>query len=226
MFALAEIKCGDGDLLLNEASRIGAQSGERTMLRQAAGILLLLLLAIRLQDTAAQDAEEEAVWSALKNGGHVVLIRHAVTEPRIGDPPGFRLGDCRTQRNLSAQGREDARRIGEAFRSRAIPVSDVLSSRWCRCLDTARLAFGRATPATMLDSMFNDDDARRNEEKIRAVKAAVARRSASGNLVLVTHNVNIRALTGVSPSSGEMVVVLPAADGEMKVVGRLHVPQP
>lgn len=172
----------------------------------------------------AQDAGSEAVWSALRSGGHVVLIRHAVTEAGIGDPPGFKLGDCRTQRNLSDEGRADARRIGEEFRRRAIPVSEVLSSRWCRCLDTARLAFGRATPSAMLDSMFNDNDPQRNQEKVGAVKDAIARRAPSGNLVLVTHNRNIAAITGVSPASGEMVVVMPDAGGTLKVIGRLRVP--
>jgi len=211
--------------LKNEAQPALGQSEAKTMFRQHAGILLLLLFAALTQNAIAQDAADEPVWSALKAGGHVVLIRHAVTEPGIGDPPGFRLGDCSTQRNLSAQGRADAQSIGKTFRRRGIPVSDVLSSRWCRCLDTAQLAFGRAMPAAMLDSMFNDDDPKRNGEKIRAVKAAIARRSTSGNLVLVTHNRNIQALTGVSPSSGEMVVVLPDARGELKVVGRL-VPRP
>lgn len=196
------------------------------MLKHGLSILFFLALIVPIQPVLAEDASDEAVWNALKAGGHVVLIRHAITESGIGDPPGFTLGDCRTQRNLSAEGRTDARRIGEAFRKREIPVSDVLSSRWCRCLDTARLAFGKATPAAMLDSMFRDNDPNRKEEKIRAVKATVARRTMPGNLVLVTHNQNIQALTGVSPSSGEMVVVMPEAGGEWKLVGRLRVQGP
>lgn len=196
------------------------------MLKHGLSILFFLALIVPIQPVLAEDASDEAVWNALKAGGHVVLIRHAITESGIGDPPGFTLGDCRTQRNLSAEGRTDARRIGEAFRKREIPVSDVLSSRWCRCLDTARLAFGKATPATMLDSMFRDNDPERKEEKIRAVKETVERRTMPGNLVLVTHNQNIQALTGVSPSSGEMVVVLPEAGGEWKLVGRLRVQGP
>lgn len=181
---------------------------------------LLLALLFAQAALAAQSAADEATWSALKSGGHVVLIRHAVTEAGVGDPPGFRHGDCSTQRNLSVQGRIDARRIGEAFRSRDIPVSDVLSSRWCRCLETAKLAFGKATPATMLDSMFNDRE-KPAEEKIREVFATVAGRRASGNLVLVTHNQNIHALTGISPASGEMIVVTPDQPGKFKLVGRI-----
>jgi hypothetical protein len=99
-------------------------------------------------------------------------------------------------------------------------VQEVLSSRWCPCLDTATLAFGRATPAPMLDSMFN---AANGEEKIRKVFAAAKRRPSSTNLVFVTHNQNILALTGLSVESGEMVVVVPEGDNKMKVVGRMNV---
>lgn len=182
--------------------------------------LFILLLAFTQQALAADNSADEAVWSALKSGHHVVLIRHAITEPGIGDPPGFVHGKCSTQRNLSAQGRLDAKRIGEAFRSRNIPISDVMSSRWCRCLDTASLAFGKATPSPMLDSMFNDRE-KPADEKVRGVFAAVNRRPSSGNLILVTHNQNIQALTGVSPASGEMVVVTPE-NGKFRVIGRLN----
>lgn len=185
--------------------------------------IFCLLLALLALAARAESADEEMVWSALKSGGYVVLIRHAVTEPGVGDPDGFEIGKCSTQRNLSVQGRADAKRIGNAFRQRAIPISEVLSSRWCRCLDTANIAFGKASPVPMLDSMFNDRE-KPADEKIREVFAAIARRPASGNLILVTHNQNIQALTGVSPTSGEMVVVAPAEPGKLKLVGRLDVP--
>lgn len=189
--------------------------------RFGATLLLLCLLSF----SRAWAADDDEVWSALKSGHHVVLIRHAVTEPGSGDPPGFTLGDCATQRNLSDQGRNDARRIGEAFRSRGIPVAQVLSSRWCRCLDTARLAFGSASPTPMLDSMFNDDE-QIAKKKIREVHALLAHRPASGNLILVTHNRNILALTGVSPASGEMVVVTPEPVGTLRLIGRIDLSRP
>lgn len=184
-------------------------------------LLLIVVLALSLAGNASAD---ESAWSALRSGDRVVFIRHAVTDSGVGDPEGFRLGDCGTQRNLSAQGRADAKNIGEAFRSRNIPVADVLSSRWCRCLDTANLAFGKVQPAAMLDSMFNDS-ARPAAEKIREVHAFMARRSAAGNLILVTHAQNIQALTGVSPASGEIVVTTPEAgkDGKFKVLGRIAI---
>jgi phosphohistidine phosphatase SixA len=184
-------------------------------------VLLMLLMYACSPHTWA--SEQGAIWQTLKDGGHVVLIRHAITEAGIGDPPEFKLGDCRTQRNLSEQGRTDAKRIGEAFRSRGIPIADVLSSRWCRCLDTAHLAFGKARPSAMLDSMFNDGNTPR-EAKLDEFRAAVAKPPTRGNLILVTHQVNIQEFAGVSPASGEMVV-LKTESGRLKLVGRMTVPK-
>ncbi|MGV3741517.1 MAG: histidine phosphatase family protein [Burkholderiaceae bacterium] len=185
-------------------------------------ILLLACLPRAAVADAANAADADAVWNALKSGGHVVLIRHAITEPGIGDPPEFKLDDCATQRNLSPQGRADAKRIGEAFRRRSIPIAQVLSSRWCRCLDTARIAFGKAVPSPMLDSMFNDKKKSR-EEKLREFQNALARPPANGNLIMVTHQQNILAFADVSPASGEIVVAKPEA-GRLELVGRLTVP--
>jgi hypothetical protein len=106
--------------------------------------------------TPAWAAEPPDLWALLKAGGQVVVMHHASTDPGVGDLPDLRLEDCATQRNLSAAGREEARRIGEAFRARGVPIGDLLSSRWCRCLETARLAFGRVEPWPPLDSFFRD----------------------------------------------------------------------
>jgi hypothetical protein len=95
----------------------------------------------------------------------------------------------------------------------------VLSSRWCRCLETARLAFGTVEPWSSLDSFF--DDRSREPEQTRAVRARVAERPIIGNLILVTHQVNITALTGISPAQGEMVVLTPQGNGKLRVAGRL-----
>lgn len=165
-------------------------------------------------------ADNQALWALLRQGGQVVMIRHASTEPGIGDPPGFRLADCATQRNLSAAGREEARRIGEAFRARGIPIGQVLSSRWCRCLETGRLAFGAVEPWIPLDSFF--DDRSREPEQTVAVRARVSERPAGGNLILVTHGVNISALTGILPAQGEMVLLSPQGSGAFRMAGRLR----
>lgn len=162
----------------------------------------------------------EKLWDALRGGGHVVLIRHTTTVPGIGDPTGFRLGDCATQRNLSEQGRSEARAIGEAFTRREIPVGEVLTSEWCRCVDTAQLAFGAARTWSALNSNFNDQE-RAKAEKNAEARRRLSRRPENGNLILVTHNFNIRDLTGVSAAQGEMVVLLPEPGGTFRVLGTL-----
>jgi hypothetical protein len=119
---------------------------------------------------AAVGADEQ-VWALLKGGGQVVLIRHAITTPGVGDPPGMRLDDCRTQRNLTDEGRRDARRLGERFGARGIVVDRVLSSPWCRCLETARLAFGAGEVWQPLSNLFGRDEAR--AEQVRQMRALV-----------------------------------------------------
>lgn len=190
------------------------------MLRRSFIGLLPLLIA---PPALAADAGNAMLWRRLKDGGHVVLIRHAATVPGIGDPPGFRLGECATQRNLSDAGRDSAREIGAAFRAQAVPIADVLSSRWCRCLDTARLAFGRGRPAPMIDSMFTDDDAAR-QRKLDETRAFLKAYRGPGNLILVTHDVNIRALVGAAVGQGGMVLATIRPDGSLAMVGMLTPP--
>ncbi|MBC7995774.1 MAG: histidine phosphatase family protein [Rhizobacter sp.] len=174
-----------------------------------------LVLALSLTGHVA--AASEAAWSALKDGS-VVLFRHA-NAPGGGDPPGFKLGDCSTQRNLDDSGRAQARRIGEQFRQRGIKVGAVLSSQWCRARETAELAFpGMARDDANFNSFFDD---RSSEPAQTAQALATLRRwRGPGVLVVTTHQVNISALTGVTPVSGEGVVVAPTRDG-VEVLGRL-----
>ena len=164
-------------------------------------------------------ADPEDLWALLAGGGQVVVMRHASTDPGVGDPAHLRLEDCATQRNLSAAGREEARRIGEALRARGVPIGQVLSSRWCRCLETARLAFGKGEPWPPLDSFFRDRG--REPAQTAAVRARAAERPSAGNLIIVTHQVNITALTGLFPAQGEMVVLTPQDHGTFRIAGRL-----
>jgi phosphohistidine phosphatase SixA len=181
------------------------------------------VFALLFAPARAAPPDDAALWQLLKAGKHVVLLRHAATVPGVGDPPNFDLANCATQRNLSDAGREDARALGAAFRRHGVKVDKVLSSRWCRSLDTARLAFGRVEPAPMIDSIFSDDAAT-GARKEAEVRSYVAANLGPGNLVLVTHDVNIRALVGEYVTQGEMVVATPRADGALDVVGRLRVP--
>ncbi len=163
--------------------------------------------------------QDQALWALLRAGGQVVMIRHAATDPGVGDPPGFRLDDCATKRNLSAAGREEARRLGAALRVRGVPIGRVLSSQWCRCLETARLAFGTLEPWPPLDSFF--DDRGRQPTQTEAVRTLVAGPPDDGNLILITHQVNIAALTGIQVSPGEIIVVSPTGNGTFRIAGRL-----
>ncbi|QTN22973.1 histidine phosphatase family protein [Rhizobacter sp. AJA081-3] len=143
--------------------------------------------------------------AALRRGGVAVLLRHAATEPGIGDPPGFRLDDCATQRQLSEQGRAQSQRIGAWFSARSLVPAEVRSSAWCRCLDTATLAFGRGRAWAPLNSFFGDRSVEPGQSA--ELRAALGKLPAQGFEVWVTHQVNISALTGVSPGMGEAVVV-------------------
>ena len=163
----------------------------------------------------AQAQTQADFWGLLRAGGCVVLMRHAQTEPGIGDPPQFKLGDCSTQRNLSHAGREQAQRVGQAFAREGIRVDEVRSSAWCRCTETADLAFGRHTVWAPVNSFFRDSG---GPEQTRTVLRAVVSLPAPRNLVLVTHQVNISALTGEYPAMGEIFVTRPGPGGDRLAV--------
>jgi broad specificity phosphatase PhoE len=166
----------------------------------------------------------DQLWDRLKNGGQVIVIRHAVTTAGVGDPPGMRLDDCRTQRNLTEDGRRHAREVGEAFRSRGIPVDRVLTSPWCRCVETARLAFGASEVWTPLGNLFGRPENR--DRQVTEMQALVGQQRSGGNVVLVSHGSTISALTGINLDTAEMVVVTPQGAGHFAVIGRLTAHRP
>ena len=150
----------------------------------------------------------------LRAGRCAVLMRHAQTDPGVGDPPGFRLGQCATQRNLSEGGRAQARAAGEWFRQRRLRPSAVLCSAWCRCIDTADLAFGRHELWPALNSTFARSD---EQAQLRAMLMQRLAGIGAGLFeVWVSHQINISAFTGEPMSMGEGLVV----DSAGKVVGR------
>ncbi|MDB5891562.1 MAG: Phosphoglycerate mutase [Polaromonas sp.] len=165
-----------------------------------------MLLALASGSWPLAQAQAGADMAAqLKAGGGVVMLRHAQTEPGIGDPEGFRLEQCSTQRNLSSEGRAQAQKIGQWFQSRSLVPSAVRSSAWCRCKDTAEAAFGRFTVLQALGSTFDSRDRRTDDRgKLMSLLQAIP----SGRFeVWVTHQVNITAFTGISTATGEAVVV-------------------
>jgi phosphohistidine phosphatase SixA len=179
-----------------------------------------ILCAFLLVFTAmAAGAQAPDAWAEAARPGAIVLFRHA-TAPGVGDPPGMKIGDCSTQRNLDDTGRAEARRIGEQFRSRGIAVGAVVSSQWCRTRDTARLAFGadRVRDEPAFNSFFGQAQGGRDDQTARA-REVLTRWKGPGTLVVVTHQVNITALTGLSSASAHGVVLRAQPDGTLKVAG-------
>lgn len=160
----------------------------------------------------------DAGWAALRDGGHVVLLRHAMTSG-TSEPANFDIEKCNTQRNLSERGKQQARKIGALFAARAAPVERVLSSRYCRCLETARIGFeSEPEPFAPLDPP--PADAAGRAEQMAAIVGEVRDFSGSDNLVMVTHLEDIQELTGIAPREGEAVIVTAEGDG-LRVLGRI-----
>lgn len=177
-----------------------------------------VLLLISLGATAQPQDGDSSLWQALQREGHFAMMRHALA-PGTGDPDNFALNQRQTQRNLSQRGREQAKRIGDRFRSHGIKHASVFSSQWFRCMDTARLLdLGEAKALPALNSFFRDYA--NKEPQMRELKAWLGREKNRVPLVLVTHQVNITALTGVFPSSGEIVVIKQNKD-DFEVLGRI-----
>jgi broad specificity phosphatase PhoE len=181
-----------------------------------AAIIVLLLW------TNIASASVEQAWAAIREGQAVLLMRHA-SAPGIGDPAGFALGDCSTQRNLNQQGRLQAQRWGELLRENGVTRPSVFSSRWCRALETAEwMRFDKTDALPLLDSFFVRKD--KKDTQTEQLREFLNSLPANSPVVLITHQVNITALTGVLPRSGEgLVLALPIIDSP-KVLARISPP--
>ncbi|MEY4724081.1 MAG: hypothetical protein RL043_230 [Pseudomonadota bacterium] len=190
-------------------------------------VLLWSGLSLGFSGVWAAEQDQASLVRAMKTPGAVVMIRHAQTEPGLGDPENFRLSDCSTQRNLSQDGRQQSVRLGQWFSRQGLQPQRVLSSQWCRCLETARLAFSSQAavqPFPALNSFFQGHGDRQAQlREARAHAAARLQRAERGFEVWVTHQVTISALTGVYLAMGELVVAMPDRSGQFRVLaqGRL-----
>lgn len=187
-------------------------------MRRAPALALALAVLCAARPSAALGAD--AVWDALGAPGSVVVVRHSYA-PGAFDPPGARLDDCSTQRNLDAAGRAQAGRIGEEFRRHGIVVGTVLSSPRCRCMDTARLAFGRAEAWAPLEGALKDAELRRR--RLAEVRQRIDAYRDTPALVLVTHGSVVSDLTGVDVRMGGLVVLRRGGDGRFAVAGQLYI---
>jgi len=182
------------------------------------------LLALLGTASAALADDPAALWSALRDGVRVALVRRTDAPGGAGDPPGFVLGICATQRNLSEQGRAEASALGERFRTAKIPVGKVLTSRWCRSRDTASLMnTGLVEEERTFDYAYAELNRPRAGELTARPTAVIAASKGPGALVVVTHGSNINLLTGTDPGQGGIVVVEPdpKSDKQFRMLGRI-----
>jgi broad specificity phosphatase PhoE len=183
-------------------------------------VLVMLLWLGRGGLAVAASLPQQELAGLMRSDGGVLMVRHAYA-PGTGDPDGFRLQDCTTQRNLSDTGREQARAMGQWLRARGITRTRVYSSQWCRCLETAELmAVGPVTPLPALNSFFEHPQDR--EPNLAALQAFLADQPRSGELlILVTHQVTISAITGEFMPSGQGVLLTRGADGRLEIAGQV-----
>ena len=148
----------------------------------------------------------EGAWNLAQGGNKIILIRHSLA-PGGGDPAGFKIDDCKTQRNLNKKGINQSKKIGKLFKKNKVPIDQVLSSQWCRCKDTAKYAFKNFKEFSALNSTFQFPYSKNETRQLKEIKSFVKKWNGQGkNLILVTHYSIITAITNAVPSSGEIVV--------------------
>ena len=159
-----------------------------------------------------------ASWEPAKDGDKIILIRHSKA-PGFGDPQGFKIKDCKTQRNLSKDGELQALKIGKLFKENDIKLTKVLSSEWCRCKDTAKIAFGNYETKNFLNSFYDERFSKNKDRQILDFQKFIRNWNKTGNLVLVTHYVVISEILDLTTSSGEIVIT----DNNLKFLSSLEI---
>ena len=158
------------------------------------------------------------IISELKKGGKIIFIRHAYA-PGGGDPNNFDINDCDTQRNLNDDGRLQSKKIGDFFKKNEISIEKVYSSEWCRCKETASIAFRTFETKNFLNSFFSERFAKNRENQIENFNKFINNWNGKGNLIFVTHYVVISEILNYAPSSGEVIV----SDKQLKVIDSLEI---
>ena len=180
-------------------------------------IISLILKLILFSLFSIQINASEQAWNLAQEGDKIILIRHSLA-PGGGDPPGFNIDDCDTQRNLNRKGVNQSKKIGKLFKKNNVPVDQVLSSQWCRCKDIAKYAFGNFKEFTALNSTFQSPYNKNEPKQLKDLYNFLKKWDGKGkNLVLVTHYSIITAITNAVPSSGEIVIT----DKNFEVLGTI-----
>ena len=180
-------------------------------------ISLILNLFLFFIFTLHLNASEQA-WNLAQDGNKIILIRHSLA-PGGGDPVGFKIDDCKTQRNLNKKGINQSKKIGKLFKKNKVLIDQILSSQWCRCKDTAKYAFGNYKEFTALNSTFQSPFDQNEVKQLKELYNFVKKWDGKGkNLILITHYSIITAVTNAVPSSGEIVIT----DKDFKVLGSIQ----
>ena len=172
-----------------------------------------LIIFITLTSTVKADFNKILI-DQLEDGGKLIFIRHAYA-PGSGDPDNFNLNDCSTQRNLSNEGRNQAKNIGEFLKKNKIKIEKVISSEWCRCKDTSSLAFGSFETKNFLNSFYSSKFTKNKKSQMLDLREYIKDFQSKKNLVLVTHYVVISEALNYAPSSGEIVI----SDKKFNIIG-------
>ena len=177
----------------------------------------LIIIFISLTTPIKADLYKNLI-NQLEDGEKLIFIRHAYA-PGNGDPAGFNLNDCSTQRNLSDDGRKQAQRIGEFFNKNKIEIDKVLSSEWCRCKETAKIAFKNYSTNSFLNSFYSSKFSKNKDKQVKAFNYYVKNLESKKNLIFVTHYVFISEVLNYGPSSGEIVV----SDKNLNIIGSIEI---
>ena len=176
-----------------------------------------IIIFITLTTSVKADLNKKLI-NQLEEGGKLIFIRHAYA-PGSGDPNNFNLNDCSTQRNLNNEGRQQAKYIGEFFKENKIEIDNVLSSEWCRCKETAKIAFKDFTTNSFLNSFFSSEYSKNKDKQIVSLNGYVKKFESNKNLILITHYVLISEVLDYGPSSGEIVV----SDKNFNMIGTIKI---
>ena len=177
-------------------------------------LFLLIIISLTISN---QVLSEDKILESLKEGGKIIFIRHAYA-PGGGDPENFNINDCSTQRNLSDEGINQSKLIGEFFKTKKIKIDKVLSSEWCRCKDTAKFAFNEFETFDALNSFFSAKFAKNEKKQIEELKNYIKNWKSNKNLILVTHYVVISSMLNIAASSGEIVI----SDKNYEIIGSIE----
>ena len=180
-------------------------------------IKFLLIIFISISSPIKADSNLNLI-NELKEGGNLIFIRHAYA-PGSGDPKYFDINDCKTQRNLSNIGRDQSKKIGSFFKDNNIPIDRIYSSEWCRCKETALIAFNKFETKNFLNSFFSTQFAKNKDLQMKNLKSFIKNWNKNKNLVFVTHYVVISESLNYAPSSGEIVI----SKNDFKVIDTIEI---